>query len=133
MLGVHKTVLAQRFFLRQKGLHCPQIPHRNKLYFSLLSCCDFGILSCLTQLLARRQEGTSLFRNNSSQPGSRINENILDFDPSASSLHACWSTCHCCAGFAVGEDNGYQSRQSALTRQASYKHLAEFMSLGKSH
>lgn len=72
-------------------------------------------------------------RNHCSQPGSRINENILVFAPSASSLQACWSTRHCCAGFAVREDNGYQSHQSTLTRRASYKHLAGFMSLGKSH
>ena len=51
---MHKTVPAQQFFPQQKGLDFPQIPHRNKLYFSLLSCSDFGILSCLTAAVSEK-------------------------------------------------------------------------------
>lgn len=132
--GIHTTVSAQQFFPHQKKPYYPQIPHRNKLYFSSLSGSDFGILSHLTAAVSQKTRRVpACLRNHCSQPGSRINENILVFAPSASSLQACWSTRHCCAGFAVREDNGYQSHQSTLTRRASYKHLAGFMSLGKSH
>lgn len=31
---------------QQKELYCPQVTHRDKLYFSSLSCSDFGVLSC---------------------------------------------------------------------------------------
>lgn len=52
--GRHKMVPAQQFPPQQKGLYCSQIPHRNKLYFSLLSCSDFGILSCPTAAVSEK-------------------------------------------------------------------------------
>lgn len=42
---------------QQKGLYCLQIPHRDFPYFSLLSYNDFGILSCPTAAVVRKQEG----------------------------------------------------------------------------
>jgi len=49
-------VQAQQSFPQQKQLYFPQMPHRNKLYFSLLSCSDFGILSCLTAAVSEKTQ-----------------------------------------------------------------------------
>lgn len=39
---------------QQKELYCPQVTHRDKLYFSSLSCSDFGVLSCPTAAVSEK-------------------------------------------------------------------------------
>lgn len=86
--GVHRMALEQQLPPQQKRLYYPQITHRDKLYFSLLSCSDFGILSCPTAAVSEKtRRAPTHLETIPHNLESRKNENILDLDPGTSSLH----------------------------------------------